>query len=399
MQEVSDRSLEIAGCRLASVAAGIRYKNRDDLVLMQLALGSVVAGVFTQNTFCAAPVVLAKEHLTKGSPRYLLINAGNANAGTGEEGYQRAVASCQSVADRFDVEKESILPFSTGVIGQQIAVEKITQALPALENELAADGWERAAKAIMTTDTKAKLASVCVKLNGGEVSVSGIAKGSGMIHPNMATMLAFFATDLQLSKQQVERINQRCAEQSFNRISVDGDTSTNDACILAATGATGISLAAEEEEIFVSALQKLYVNLAQKIVLDGEGATKFISVTVEQGESSEECLKTARSVSCSPLVKTAWFASDPNWGRILAAVGNAGIAGLDPAGVNIYLDDVCIVRGGGLDPDYREELGQKVFDRAAFEVRIELGRGNSKETLWTCDLSHEYVTINAEYRT
>lgn len=398
MYKFHETPLAIPGCRLASVAAGIRYKGRDDLVLMALDPGSAIAGVFTQNTFCAAPVHIAREHLSK-NPRYLLINAGNANAGTGEEGYRRALASCDYIAAHFKTEKEKVLPFSTGVIGQQLAVEKIAVALPSLESGLADEGWEKAARAIMTTDTQVKVASLSVRLSSGEVRISGIAKGSGMIHPNMATMLAFIVTDIALNQQQVERLNLNAAEKSFNRISVDGDTSTNDACILAATGASGVALQPEDEALFAEALQALYLNLAQKIVLDGEGATKFISVVVEQGADSAECLKVARSVSCSPLVKTAWYASDPNWGRILAAVGNADVGGLDPEKVNIYLDDVCIVKAGGLDPDYREELGQKVFDQSAFTVRIELGRGTATETLWTCDLSHQYVTINAEYRT
>jgi glutamate N-acetyltransferase/amino-acid N-acetyltransferase len=399
MHQFHKKPLSIAGCRLASVAAGIRYKNRDDLVLMELAPGSVAAGVFTQNTLCAAPVIVARKHLSASSPRYFLINSGNANAGTGEEGYQKALASCDSVASHFNVDREQVLPFSTGVIGQQLAVEKIVQNMPSLDANLAENGWEKAARAIMTTDTQMKVASVSVPLSNGEIAISGIAKGSGMIHPNMATMLAFAATDLTLNQSQAYRFNLEAAERSFNRISVDGDSSTNDACILAATGSSGVFLEEQDKDLFASALKELYLKLAQKIVLDGEGATKFISVVVEQGADSAECLQVARTVSCSPLVKTAWYASDPNWGRILAAVGNADIGELNPVKVNIYLDDVRIVKAGGLDPEYREEQGQKVFDKSAFEVRIELGRGDAKETVWTCDLSHEYVTINAEYRT
>lgn len=399
MHQFHETPLVIAGCRLASVAAGIRYKNRDDLLLMELAPGSVSAGVFTQNTFCAAPVVIARKHLGVASPRYLLINAGNANAGTGEEGYQRALESCDYIADHFNVSRTEVLPFSTGVIGQQLAIDKIAQSLSVLDEALDENGWERAARAIMTTDTQVKVASVSVPLSNGEVSISGIAKGSGMIHPNMATMLAFLATDLVLSQSQVEGFNRKAAEKSFNRISVDGDTSTNDACILSATGASGVSLTGADEALFAEALDELYTNLAKKIVLDGEGATKLITVLVEQGADTAECLKVARTVACSPLVKTAWYASDPNWGRILAAVGNADIGELEPAKVNIYLDDVRIVKAGGLDPDYQESQGQEVFNKPAFEVRIELGRGDAKEKVWTCDLSHEYVTINAEYRT
>lgn len=399
MHQFHETPLVIAGCRLASVAAGIRYKNRDDLLLMELAPGSVSAGVFTQNTFCAAPVVIARKHLGVASPRYLLINAGNANAGTGEEGYHRALESCDYIADHFNVSRTEVLPFSTGVIGQQLAIDKIAQSLSVLDEALDENGWERAARAIMTTDTQVKVASVSVPLSNGEVSISGIAKGSGMIHPNMATMLAFLATDLVLSQSQVEGFNRKAAEKSFNRISVDGDTSTNDACILSATGASGVSLTGADEALFAEALDELYTNLAKKIVLDGEGATKFITVLVEQGADTAECLKVARTVACSPLVKTAWYASDPNWGRILAAVGNADIGELEPAKVNIYLDDVRIVKAGGLDPDYQESQGQEIFNKSAFEVRIELGRGDATEKVWTCDLSHEYVTINAEYRT
>lgn len=391
--------LAIPGCKLATTAAGIRYKGRDDLVLIELASGSVAAGVFTQNTFCAAPVLVAKNHLAAGKPRYLLINSGNANAGTGEQGYQATLSSCEFVAKHFGGESVQVLPFSTGVIGQQLPVDKIAAAVPALASGLDEANWERAARAIMTTDTQVKMTSATVTLSNGEVRISGIAKGSGMIHPNMATMLAFIVTDLALDQAQVERLNQQAAQKSFNRISVDGDTSTNDACILAATCASGILLEQNDEPLFAESLRRVYEQLAKKIVLDGEGATKFVTVVVEQGLDSKECLQVARSVSCSPLVKTAWYASDPNWGRILAAVGNASISDLNPDQVNIYLDNVCIVKEGGLNPAYREEQGQEVFDRPAFEVRIQLGRGTATEVLWTCDLSHQYVTINAEYRT
>ncbi len=398
MQLRLDECLPIGGCRIAAGDAGIRYKNRNDLVLFAFATGTVMAGQFTQNTFCAAPVQLAKAHLHQASPRWLLINAGNANAGTGAAGLAAAEQSCRAVAQLFAADPAEVLPFSTGVIGQQLPVDKIALALPGLKDQLDSQGWGAAARAIMTTDTQPKMATADCLVGAKTVRVSGIAKGSGMIHPNMATMLAFIATDLVLTVEQADRLNRICVNRSFNRISVDGDTSTNDACVLAATGASGVALDADNEAQLLELLSAVYIELAQKIVRDGEGATKFVTVRVEGGASVDECLRVARAIAVSPLVKTAWYASDPNWGRILAAVGNAGLAQLNPEGVNIYLDDVCIVHGGGLDATYQEAAGQAVFDQASFSVRVELGRGTFVESLWTCDLSHDYVTINAEYR-
>ncbi len=396
---ISDQPLTIAGCRLAAGDAGIRYRGRNDLVLMAFDAGTRMAGVFTRNNFCAAPVIVAREHLQQGSLLAMLINAGNANAGTGSAGLEAARASCQAAAELLSVRAEQVLPFSTGVIGEQLPVDRIRSALPGLVQALNEQGWEQAARAIMTTDTRVKIASLEVSLSDGPVRITGIAKGSGMIHPNMATMLGFVATDASLEQAELAALNREAAEHSFNRISVDGDTSTNDACILAATGASGVGMRhASDRLAFAAALTAVYQDLARKIVLDGEGATKFVTLDVESGASSEECLRVARAVACSPLVKTAWYASDPNWGRILAAVGNAGIQDLQTEQVQIYLDEVCIVKSGGLNPDYREDQGKAVFNKSEFTVRIRLGRGSSREQVWTCDLSHQYVTINAAYR-
>ncbi len=395
--KVSSDPLVICGCQLAATAAGIRYRDRPDLVLMAFDEEACMAGVFTRNAFCAAPVKVAREHLRSG--RYLLINAGNANAGTGAAGEKASRESCEAVAELFSAQPSEVLPFSTGVIGEQLPVAKIRAALPGLKSALQETGWHDAAQAIMTTDTRPKIASLSVALGDTEVGITGIVKGSGMIHPNMATMLAFIVTDAKIPSNQLDDLNQYCAERSFNRISVDGDTSTNDACMLVATGAKKVDLDNEEDlKKFQQALLDVYTNLAKQIVLDGEGATKFVTLDVRGGATSEECLKVARTVACSPLVKTAWYASDPNWGRMLAAVGNANLADLQTEKVAIFVDDVSIVAEGGLNPDYREEQGQEVFSRNQFTVRIELGRGTAREELWTCDLSHDYVSINADYR-
>ncbi|RMG59126.1 MAG: bifunctional glutamate N-acetyltransferase/amino-acid acetyltransferase ArgJ [Gammaproteobacteria bacterium] len=392
--------LPVAGVRLSSTAAGIRYQGRDDLVLMAFEAGTRMAGVFTRNAFCAAPVLVAREHLAAGQPRYWLINSGNANAGTGAQGLSDARRSCALVAAQAGLAAEAVLPFSTGVIGEPLAVDAIERALPALYSGLSADGWLAAARAIMTTDTVPKGASREVALSSGTVTLTGIAKGAGMIRPDMATMLAFVATDARIEQAPLQGLLQAAVDGSFNRITVDGDTSTNDACMLAATGASGIGIQDPEDEArFAEALNALMRELAHAIVRDGEGATKFVTIEVGEAADTPEALAVAYTVAHSPLVKTALFASDPNWGRILAAVGRSGLADLDVNAVRIWLDDVQIVRDGGRAPEYREEDGQRVMAREEILVRIELGRGMARERVWTCDLSHDYVRINAEYRT
>ncbi|MFP4244622.1 MAG: bifunctional glutamate N-acetyltransferase/amino-acid acetyltransferase ArgJ [Ectothiorhodospira sp.] len=393
--------LPIAGVRLSAVAAGIRYQGRDDLVLMELIQGSACAAVFTRNAFCAAPVEVARAHLQGSpSPRYLLINAGNANAGTGEAGRMAALDCCRAVAQGADCGHESVLPFSTGVIGEPLPVERITAALPGARAALAADGWIPAMRAIMTTDTVGKGISERVALSGGEVTLTGIAKGSGMIHPDMATMLAFVATDARVPREALQAMLVRCMETSFNAITVDGDTSTNDACVLMATGASGVGLSGDADAAtFEAALERVCRHLAQAIVRDGEGATKFVTVRVQGARDAAEARRVAMTVAQSPLVKTALFASDPNWGRILAAVGRSGVADLDVEAVSIHLDEVCIVREGGRAPGYEEADGARVMARDEPVITIHLGdRGTARTEVHTCDLSYEYVRINAEYR-
>ncbi len=392
----------VAGVRLAAVAAGVRKASRDDVVVLELAPGSQAAAVFTQNAFCAAPVALAKDHLSATAPRYLLINSGNANAGTGAAGYAAAEACCAELARLAGCEASAVLPFSTGVIGELLPVERITTVLPAALASLAPEAWNAAAHAIMTTDTVAKGHSVSVMTAEGPITVTGIAKGSGMIHPNMATLLAFVATDAAVAQPLLQDCLTSAVAGSFNRISVDGDTSTNDACVLLATGKGGVNirdLSSGLGEALQGAVDEVCRVLAQAIVRDGEGATKFITVQVEGGKDRHECAQVAYAIARSPLVKTAFFASDPNWGRILAAVGYAGLAGLSIEGVSVYLDDVCVVRGGARADDYTEVRGQAVMAQDEITVRAELGRGNAKTTVWTCDFSYDYVRINAEYRT
>jgi len=350
-----------------------------------------------------APVEVARAHLRRTVPRYLLVNSGNANAGTGARGLADAEATCASLAALGRCDAAQVLPFSTGVIGQPLPIGKISAALPrALEN-LSAPGWKAAARAIMTTDTVPKLCSTTVDVGGTAVTVTGIAKGAGMIRPDMATMLAFVATDACLGRAAVDRCLSEAVNASFNRITVDGDTSTNDACVLMATGKAAMPAIDGPENAHYSVLQQavtqVCTSLAQAIVRDGEGATKFITVAVEGGRTEQECLQVAYTIAHSPLVKTAFFASDPNWGRILAAVGRAGIPGLDIARLTIHLDDVCIVRNGGLADDYTEVRGQTVMSRKDITVRVGLQRGNARSEVWTCDFSYDYVRINAEYRT
>ena len=390
----------VAGVRVGTAKAGIRYAGRRDLTVIELTEGTVSAATFTQNRFCAAPVLLTREHLAVTAPRYLLINTGNANAATGAAGLADARACCAVLARICGCEPAQVLPFSTGVIGERLQREAFERGVPLAIEALQEAGWELAAEAIMTTDTIPKGAAREVVLSGGNCRIVGIAKGSGMIRPDMATMLAFIATDARLDQARAQQWLRQAVEHSFNRVTVDGDTSTNDACVLSATGACGVPLAgAEDEQAFHTALTELMLELAQALVRDGEGASKFITVQVEKGASTAECLVVAYTVAHSPLVKTAMFASDPNWGRLVMAIGRAGIDDLDPHKVEVYLGDVCIVRAGGRAAEYTEERGQAVMDRSEITVRIVLNRGESTDTVWTSDLSHEYITVNAEYRT
>jgi len=391
--------LPVPGMRLGAVAAGIRYKERRDLVLMELAPSASAAAVFTRNAFCAAPVIVAREHLAGGAIRYLLINSGNANAGTGERGLADARASCAHVAEGTGCEATQVMPFSTGVIGEPLPVPRIRDALPALAASLKEDAWIDAMRAIMTTDTVGKGMSRQVTLSGGTVTLTGIAKGSGMIRPDMATMLAYLGTDAAIPAGELQAMLSEAVDTSFNCITVDGDTSTNDACVLCATGASGVQLVSDEDRrAFREVLQAVCDHLAQAIVRDGEGATKFITIQVNSAGSREEARLVADAVAHSPLVKTALFASDPNWGRILAAVGRAGVQGLDVNRVSLHVGDVLIAEHGGRAASYTEEAGKRVMAEAEIPIRIGLGRGTASATVYTCDLSFDYVRINAEYR-
>ena len=390
----------VSGIRLASVQAGIRYADRYDLVLVELAEGSISAGVFTRNAFCAAPVIVARQNLAVMAPRYLLINTGNANAGTGKQGMTDALGCCAQLAELQKIDAQAVLPFSTGVIGESLPVDKLIAALPEAVAALAPDQWLAAARGIMTTDTHPKLASKKVQLGETTVTITGMAKGAGMLKPNMATMLAYVFTDAQFAKPALRQALSTAVELSFNRLTVDGDTSTNDACILVATGQSGVEPETDEAclKAFQHALNDLMIELATGLIRDAEGATKFVTIAVQGGESVAECLQVAYCVAESPLVKTALFASDPNWGRILAAVGRAGLENLDLDAITISLGDVPLVADGGRDPRYSEAAGQSEMDREEITITINLGRGDHAETVWTSDLSHEYVRINAEYR-
>jgi glutamate N-acetyltransferase/amino-acid N-acetyltransferase len=397
-----DDLLPIAGIKLGVASAGIKTVGRVDLVLIELIAGTTSSAIFTKNAFCAAPVTLAKRHQSEVSPRYLVINSGNANAGTGEQGMQAAQACCQAVAELSKLNSNTVLPFSTGVIGQQLPVEKIKTALPDAYQNLVTDNWYAAAHAIMTTDTIAKALSKQLEIDGKTITVTGIAKGSGMIRPDMATMLSYIATDAAIDQVVLDAMLLKAADQSFNRISVDGDTSTNDACVLMATGqATNLVItdfdSANAQAIY-QVIAEVSQHLAHAIVRDGEGATKFIEIEVAQGQNTEECRQVAYTIAHSPLVKTALFASDPNWGRILAAVGRSGISNFDLSKVAIYLGNVCIVDGGEPAADYTEQKGQQVTSQDEILIRVVLGRGESSDTVWTCDFSYDYVKINAEYR-
>jgi glutamate N-acetyltransferase / amino-acid N-acetyltransferase len=393
----------VPGVRLGVAAAGIKYPDRKDMLVIELAESGSCAAVFTRNAFCAAPVHLAKAHLQTGTPRYLLINSGNANAGTGEQGMRDAQASCRSLAEVAGCDPEQVLPFSTGVIGANLPVDRMSQAMPAALADLRADGWDDAARAIMTTDTRPKLAARQFEIDGVTASVVGIAKGAGMIRPDMATMLAYLATDLSVDPALLQRCLSRAVEPSFNSITVDGDTSTNDACVLLASGVSPLprvnSVESDAYRQLSEAITAVCMQLAREIVRDGEGATKLVEVVVEQAVDTAEAREVAYTIAHSPLVKTALFASDPNWGRILAAVGRAGLQQLDIERVEIWLDEVCIVRDGGRAEDYTEAAGQSVMDKAEFRILVKLGRGEAEGRVLTCDLSYDYVKINAEYRT
>ena len=390
----------VAGVRLGTASAGVKKPGRRDLVVIELAAGATCAGLFTRNAFCAAPVQVARSHLASTAPRYWVINTGNANAGMGADGLARAEAVCAALAAHADVTTAEVLPFSTGVIGEPLPAERIVAALPTALAALDDAGWALAAEGILTTDTRPKGACRRVPLPGGEtLTVTGIAKGAGMIRPDMATMLAFVATDARVAAPQLRQMLVAAAAQSFNRITIDGDTSTNDALMLAATGAVAVELDAAALEALGAAVTEVCRELAQAVVRDGEGATKFVTIVVAGGCSSAECLAVGYAVAESPLVKTALFASDPNWGRILAAIGRAPVDALEVERVSVWLDEVLIAERGARAAGYTEAAGQRVMDRAEITIRIELGRGTCAETLWTTDLSYDYVRINAEYRT
>ena len=393
----------VPGVRIGVAEAGVRKANRKDLTVVLIDEGAAVAGVFTQNRFCAAPVQVCREHLAHNfGIRAMLINTGNANAGTGQDGLARARATCIALARQLELAPEQILPFSTGVIMEPLPIDRIEAGLPAALADASAEHWARAAEGIMTTDTVPKAFSRQVLIGGATVTVTGISKGAGMIRPNMATMLGFMATDAKIDPALMQPLAKRLADASFNRVTIDGDTSTNDSFVVIATQkaahATVTSLASDDGRVLVEAMQAVARQLAQAIVRDGEGATKFITVQVEGGRDAAECRLVAYAVAHSPLVKTAFYASDPNLGRILAAVGYAGIADLDQSGIDLYLDDVHVAIHGGRNPAYREEDGQRVMKQSEITVRIALGRGEASDTVWTCDLSHEYVSINADYR-
>jgi len=398
----ADQLFPVAGVRLGVAEAEIRKKNRRDLTLVALDAGCTVAGVFTLNRFCAAPVQLCRNHLAGGKEiRALVINTGIANAGTGEPGRQTAQASCVAVGELLGVAADQVLPFSTGVILEPLPVDRLKAGLPAAKADLKADNWHAAAHAIMTTDTIAKAASRRVTVAGKTITVSGISKGAGMIKPNMATMLGFLATDAGIAQPLLDKLVKEAADASFNCITVDGDTSTNDSYVMIATGQSGASFSAESDAGWAevkAAIIAVSVELAQAIVRDGEGATKFITVAVQGGKSVEECRQVGYAIGHSPLVKTAFFASDPNLGRILAAVGYAGIADLDVDGVKVWLDDVLVAENGGRAAAYQEADGARVMAQAEITVRVDLGRGTAKASVYTCDFSYDYVKINADYR-
>ncbi len=394
--------LPINGITLGVSEANIKTKNRKDVMVMQLVEGTHVSGVFTQNRFCAAPVTICKTHLAEAdSIRALVVNTGYANAGTGEAGYQHAVQSCEALAGLLRLKAQQILPFSTGVILEPLPIDRLTAGLPAAIENASADNWREAAEAIMTTDTIPKGTSRQVIVDGKQVTITGMSKGSGMIHPNMATMLAYMATDAVISQLALDAMIQYAVNKSFNSITVDGDTSTNDSFIMMATNQAGnaeITEASDDYIVLRDALTDVAIELAQAIVRDGEGATKFMTVQVEAGQDEAECKQVAYAIARSPLVKTAFFASDPNLGRILAAIGYAGVDDLDVNNISLYLGDVLVSEGGGLASSYQEAQGQAIMNAPEILVRVVLNRGQAQATVWTCDFSYDYVKINADYR-
>ena len=392
----------IEGIKLSATAAGVRYKDRDDLVIIEIAADAATAVVTTKNAFCAAPVRVLREHFAAASPRYLVTNTGNANAGTGADGKRRATDICAALAAKAGVASDAVLPFSTGVIGEPLNSEAIIAGLDNALANLAPDNWLAAANGIRTTDTIPKLTSKKIDVDGSSYHITGMSKGSGMIRPNMATMLGYVATDANIAADLLQEMLNAINEQSFNRITVDGDTSTNDCCVLIATGAASSDIIDSPEhphyQAVFEALAEVFIRLAQLIVRDGEGATKFMTVKVTGGKTTQECCDVAYAVAHSPLVKTAFFASDANWGRILAAVGYAGIEDLDTEQVDVYLDEVMICQNGGVAPNYTEEAGNTVMSRPEITIHIDLVRGDAHDTVYTCDLSYDYVKINADYR-
>lgn len=389
----------VSGFKLGTTSAGIKTPGRADLVVMEIAAGSTVAGLFTQNDFCAAPVTLCKQHMASASPVYLLTNTGNANAGTGEQGFNDALQSCQVLATAAGVDAEQVLPFSTGVIGEPLPMDRLLAGIPGALANLSEQGWSDAATGILTTDTRPKGASLQYAVGDGQVTITGISKGSGMIKPNMATMLGYVATDAALDSELLHRALKLATNKSFNRITVDGDTSTNDSIMLVATGTSGTVIDETLFDQFVEQLSLVFIELAQAIIRDGEGATKFISVIVEGATESAEALAVAYTIAESPLVKTALTASDPNWGRILAAIGRAGLKDLDVNLVQLSLNSVLIAEQGARASSYTEDAGQQAMQLEDIDILVSLNRGQATETVWTTDLSYEYVRINAEYRT
>lgn len=401
--EVPSKLYPVTGFSLGVASAGIKKIGRKDVVVMRCNEQAQVVGVFTRNAFCAAPVVVSKQHLAKETViRYLIVNTGNANAGTGELGMEAVNITCKALAAATDTSIDQILPFSTGVIGEPLPVEKITAVIPQAIANLSEDNWLNAAEAIMTTDTTPKGASVRFQHDNKTITVTGISKGAGMICPNMGTMLGYIATDAKVAKPVLQALLEDATNKSFNRITIDGDTSTNDSCILVATGEVDLPEIAKAEGDYYNKLKmavfSVAMELAQAIVRDGEGATKFVTVQVKGGDTHQECLEVAYAIAHSPLVKTALFASDPNWGRIVAAIGYSGVKDLDVNNVDVFLGDVQIVSGGGRADQYTEEQGAEVMQQSEITIRVELNRGSCQETIWTTDLSHEYVRINAEYR-
>ncbi len=391
----------VKGFKLGTTKAGIRYEDRKDLVLMEIASGSAVAATFTKNAFCAAPVTVAKKHLANVEPRYLLVNTGSANAGTGEQGLKDAKSCCELVAEITGANRKQVLPFSTGVIGELLPIDKFKLGLPGAIAALSESGWDEAAYGIMTTDTVPKGASEIISIGGKDVVITGISKGSGMIKPNMATMLGYIATDANIESPLLQQVLSAAVKKTFNRVTVDGDTSTNDAVVLVATGksdAVQITEDSEDIDLFVEAIERVCKILAQAIVRDGEGATKFISIEIQNCISEEEAEQVAFTIAHSPLVKTALFASDPNWGRILAAVGRSGVEDLDIDKVSLFIGDTCLIKSGNPDPAYTEADGQKEMDKDEITIKVDLQRGSESCTVWTCDFSYDYVKINAEYR-